>query len=706
MIYFGLVLPFFFSTSVSAQWTWQSPLPQGNLLRSICFPDDLTGYAAGDAGTILKTDDGGETWSVLDNVGGLDIFSMDFIDAQHGILVGESGMIARTSDGGSTWSYPASGTQASLNAVEMIDQFTAVAIGRDSLMVRTEDGGDTWNFVEIDPPCDFLSFKFLTPMHAILLGYDLNRFVAIFHSVDGGLTWSYSNPGIGQIFRLVSSFPDEMNGFMSVNDYGLYKTTDGGYNWTPVNSSHEDLNALVFADPVHGKSLKGGLIYTTQDSGVSWQTDELPAGYSLFTLASNPSGKFFTAGYAGCILGKDDQEWAIRAGGKDINYEFLHINPEGSGLIIGNGFVMHSGDFGQSWDVTEEPLLGGFYAASFYGADIGFALVSQLGNVVRTDDGGYTWVECTKAVTDRAMAFTDIGMSDATHGFIVGASISPGGITDPEARRTTDGLTWHNASIPLATGMFYRVKFFSSEVGYILGSVGQVLKTTDGGDYWDRVNLTEGYSFMDIDFASETRGCICFGRWNSPTLGVFITNDGGESWNLAYSEPNIKAAQFTKIAFADSLNGYIIGSDGILRKTGDGGLTWQTEIYTGNSLFDIFLKDDGNAMIVGGSSTILTLGSFADLPDLTGGDEDVEVIVYPNPSTCNPDIAYLVNTSGAVNITVSSITGQVIWHQSDPFPAKGKHRLQMGDLYLPNGIYFITISQGQATATKKFVMAR
>jgi len=46
----------FFSLS---QWTWQNPLPQGNQLYSVNFPDADTGYAVGNLGTIIKTTNGG-----------------------------------------------------------------------------------------------------------------------------------------------------------------------------------------------------------------------------------------------------------------------------------------------------------------------------------------------------------------------------------------------------------------------------------------------------------------------------------------------------------------------------------------------------------------------------------------------------------------------------------------------------------------------
>src|SRR5687767_8269711 len=43
-------------------WEWGSPSPQGQTIRAIEF-DGPVGYAAGDFGTLLRTFDGGATWS-------------------------------------------------------------------------------------------------------------------------------------------------------------------------------------------------------------------------------------------------------------------------------------------------------------------------------------------------------------------------------------------------------------------------------------------------------------------------------------------------------------------------------------------------------------------------------------------------------------------------------------------------------------------
>ena len=45
------------------QWITQNPLPQSNWLTSVYFIDSDTGFSVGDFGTILKTTDGGSTWS-------------------------------------------------------------------------------------------------------------------------------------------------------------------------------------------------------------------------------------------------------------------------------------------------------------------------------------------------------------------------------------------------------------------------------------------------------------------------------------------------------------------------------------------------------------------------------------------------------------------------------------------------------------------
>jgi hypothetical protein len=62
----ALALPagaFAFISTGDGGWFWQNPLPQGNALGAVTFPDATHGWAVGDYGTILATTDGGATWS-------------------------------------------------------------------------------------------------------------------------------------------------------------------------------------------------------------------------------------------------------------------------------------------------------------------------------------------------------------------------------------------------------------------------------------------------------------------------------------------------------------------------------------------------------------------------------------------------------------------------------------------------------------------
>lgn len=92
------------AASGDGQWTWQNPKPAGVTLNSAFFVDADTGWAVGSMGSILKTVDGGVTWS-LQHVHGHYYWlrSVFFVDASTGWAAGTNGLILRTTDGGSTW---------------------------------------------------------------------------------------------------------------------------------------------------------------------------------------------------------------------------------------------------------------------------------------------------------------------------------------------------------------------------------------------------------------------------------------------------------------------------------------------------------------------------------------------------------------------------------------------------------------------------
>jgi photosystem II stability/assembly factor-like uncharacterized protein len=69
------------------------------------------------------------------------LFSISFCDSNHGWAVGENGIVLHTDDGGSSWGLQQTGISDTLLDVSLGDSLNGMAVGNNSVMIRTEDGG-------------------------------------------------------------------------------------------------------------------------------------------------------------------------------------------------------------------------------------------------------------------------------------------------------------------------------------------------------------------------------------------------------------------------------------------------------------------------------------------------------------------------------------------------------------------------------------
>ena len=117
-------------------WFWQNPLPTGNALNDVYFVDGSTGWAVGAYGTIIKTTDGGDNWSVQSTYKTYELKGVCFTDLNHGAAVGFaeagygfSGIILRTTDGGNNWIMQSNGASCMLNGVFFNDKYNGIVVG-------------------------------------------------------------------------------------------------------------------------------------------------------------------------------------------------------------------------------------------------------------------------------------------------------------------------------------------------------------------------------------------------------------------------------------------------------------------------------------------------------------------------------------------------------------------------------------------------
>ncbi len=124
-----------------ASWTAQSS-GVNSVLIDIYALDAGTAWVVGGGGAILKTTDGGLTWTPQASGTSEYITGISAVDDDTAWATSYYGVILKTTDGGLTWTPQASGTTKSLNNVSAIDPATAWAAGGGGTILKTVDGGD------------------------------------------------------------------------------------------------------------------------------------------------------------------------------------------------------------------------------------------------------------------------------------------------------------------------------------------------------------------------------------------------------------------------------------------------------------------------------------------------------------------------------------------------------------------------------------
>lgn len=115
-----------------------------NKLNAVFFPDYTTGYAVGDNGTILKTNDAGLTWTVQTSGTTKNLKALYFAGTYDGWACGAGGTILRTTNGGTTWQPLTSGTTQTLNAIYFTGSVGFVA-GTNGTVLKTTNNGTNWS---------------------------------------------------------------------------------------------------------------------------------------------------------------------------------------------------------------------------------------------------------------------------------------------------------------------------------------------------------------------------------------------------------------------------------------------------------------------------------------------------------------------------------------------------------------------------------
>ncbi len=134
---------------------------------------------------LLRTTDGGETWSRVIVPTKVELFHLDFAGKSRGWIVGDAGVILATTNGGNTWMVQKSGTEEALYNVDFRNGSHGYAVGMKGTVLRTRDGGNNWQKVNVG----FDKTLFRVDFTDDRVGWIVGSGGAIFRSNDQGQSW-------------------------------------------------------------------------------------------------------------------------------------------------------------------------------------------------------------------------------------------------------------------------------------------------------------------------------------------------------------------------------------------------------------------------------------------------------------------------------------------------------------------------------------
>jgi photosystem II stability/assembly factor-like uncharacterized protein len=124
----------FYTHDAGDHW-YESTYPGATIpwINDVCFVNSSTAYAVGTHGTIVKSTNGGESWSQLVSNTNDNLFGVSFGDENNGWAV--SSHIIHTNDAGQTWSEEITLTRTA-NDVYFLNSRTGYAVGESGIIFR------------------------------------------------------------------------------------------------------------------------------------------------------------------------------------------------------------------------------------------------------------------------------------------------------------------------------------------------------------------------------------------------------------------------------------------------------------------------------------------------------------------------------------------------------------------------------------------
>jgi len=454
--------------------------------------------------SLSRSTDGGKSWQSTD-LEGVGRVIPDPVDAQV-IWALRYNSVDRSTDGGASWKtvrHEPGMTRMAIDPKATGSAFvggTRYGYGPDiSLTLRTTDAGQTWSVAGIREPEDILVDPD-RPGHVYLA----DRLYGILKSTDHGFSWTPANEGLprAEAWRLGYD-PAERTLYCGVSPSAkgtVFKSADGAVSWQPTSPSLEDaISSLVVTAPGCLVARASSGIYRTTDAGKTWTRSEeglpMPAVFGVSVTPAAPDLIYIQTD-AGLFRGDSGGRWTPTnpelEPGETVT-QLSAVPTDGSLLLASTPTMLYlSRDRGDNWTELFEAGRGLIAHVSAAPEDQKTLYVTVIGNL---------YYPATPPACYAAMY-----------------------------RSTDTGQTW--AALPIDEDACTFEPVITRDGRLFLLQLGNLWRSTDRGDTWTRASELP-VQFRRIVGAPSAVSVL----YGFDDRTVWESRDSGDSWTQVAEFP-------------------------------------------------------------------------------------------------------------------------------------------------------------------------
>lgn len=239
------------------------------------------------------------------------------------------------------------------------------------------------------------------------------------------------------------------------------------------------------------------------------------------------------------------------------------------------GVALYSDDGGKSWTQARVPVSVTLTAVQFVNQHSGWA-VGHDGVVLRSSDGGQNWVRVFDGGQANAMVSKAAGQRVDAARAALNAAVDASAREAPQKALDQAEFALDDAKAGSSFGPSRPLLglWFSSETeGYVVGSYGQIFRTTDGGREWQflgaRLPNSEGLHLNAIQGSGAATLLVA-----AESGKLFRSDDRGESWRVQDTGYNGPLYGVLDLGEPQARALLVFGFAGRIFRSENGGANW------------------------------------------------------------------------------------------------------------------------------------